>query len=45
VVSWPHWANRLTPHDRHALAPLIWEHVNSHGRFEFDMSSRISALA
>jgi putative transposase len=30
--------------DRHALTPLIWEHVDPYGCFESDMSSRISAL-
>ena len=28
MLARPHWANRMTPRDRHALTPLIWEHVN-----------------
>src|SRR3954468_4001081 len=45
VLARPHWANQLTPRDRHALTPLIWEHVNPYGRYELDMDSRIAALA
>ena len=37
--------DRLTPRDRHALTPLIWEHVNPYGRYELDMRTRIAALA
>jgi TnpA family transposase len=45
MLARPHWANRLTPRDRHALTPLIWEHVNPYGRYELDMTRRIEALA
>ena len=45
VLARPHWANQLTPRDRHALTPLIWEHVNPYGRYELDMATRIAALA
>ena len=45
VLARPHWANRLTARDRHALTPLIWEHVNPYGRYELDMRTRIAALA
>ena len=45
VLARPHWANQLTPRDRHALTPLIWEHVNPYGRYELDMDTRIAALA
>ena len=44
VLGRPHWANRLTPRDHHALTPLIWEHVNPYGRYELDMRTRIAAL-
>ena len=30
---------------RHALTPLIWEHVNPYGRYELNMRTRIVALA
>lgn len=45
VLARPHWANRLTARDRHALTPLFWEHVNPYGRQELDMRTRIAALA
>lgn len=44
VLGQPHWVNRLTPRDHHALTPLIWEHVNPYGRYELDMRTRIAAL-
>jgi TnpA family transposase len=44
VLAQPHWANRLTPRDRHAITPLIWDHVNPYGRYELDMESRIPIL-
>lgn len=42
VLSQPHWQGRLTETDLRALTPLIWEHVNPYGRFELDMTSRLS---
>jgi TnpA family transposase len=45
VLARPHWADRLTPRDRHAITPLIWDHVNPYGRYELDMESRIPILA
>jgi TnpA family transposase len=45
VFARPHWAERLTARDRHALTPLFWEHVNPYGRHELDMRTRIAALA
>lgn len=45
VLAQPHWADRLTPRDRHAITPLIWDHVNPYGRYELDMESRIPILA
>jgi hypothetical protein len=44
VLAQPHWVNRLTPRDRHAITPLIWDHVNLYGRYELDTESRISIL-
>ena len=44
VLARPHWAERLTARDRHALTPLFWEHVNPYGRQELDMRTRIAAL-
>jgi hypothetical protein len=29
------------PRDRHAITPLIWDHVNPYGRYELDMESRV----
>jgi hypothetical protein len=45
VLARPHWANRLTARDRHALTPLFREHVNPYGHQELDMLTRIAALA
>ena len=42
VLAQPHWQGRLTENDRRALTPLIWEHVNPYGRFELDMTTRLS---
>jgi TnpA family transposase len=44
VLAQPHWSHRLTPRDRHAITPLIWDHVNPYGRYELDMESRIPIL-
>ena len=42
MLAQPHWQGRLTPRDYAALTPLIWEHVNPYGRFELDMSTRLT---
>lgn len=44
VLSQQHWHGRLTARDYAALTPLIWEHVNPYGRFEFDMTTRLALL-
>tara|TARA_Y100001963_G_C6713682_1_gene415507 strand:+ start:309 stop:620 length:312 start_codon:yes stop_codon:yes gene_type:complete len=44
VLAQPHWQGRFTPRDYEALTPLIWEHVNSYGRFELDMNVRLALL-
>ncbi len=44
VLAQPHWANRLTPRDRHAITPLIRDHVNPYGRYDLDMESHIPIL-
>ena len=41
VLAQPKWADKLTPRDRAALTPLIWDHVNPYGRFELDMNDRL----
>lgn len=41
VLDDPKWADTLTDADRRALSPLFWTHVNSYGRFEPDMKSRL----
>ena len=33
---------RSSPRDYAALTPLIWEHINPSGRFELDMSTRLT---
>ena len=38
VLAHPDWRLKLEPRDLSALTPLIWEHVNSYGRFELDSS-------
>jgi len=42
ILDRPHWQNRLTARDLHALTPLIWGHINPYGRFELDMQTRIA---
>ena len=42
VLGQPQWERRLTAIDRRALTPLIWEHVNSYGRYELDMETRLA---
>jgi hypothetical protein len=32
------------PRDRHAITPLIWDHVNLYSRYELDMESRVPIL-
>ena len=41
VLARPQWSARLTARDIRALTPLIWEHVNSYGRFGLDMEARL----
>lgn len=42
ILARPHWQGRLTERDLKALTPLMWEHVNPYGRFDLDMTSRLS---
>ena len=44
LLAQPHWQGKLTPRDYAALTPLIWEHVNPYGRFDFDMNTRLALL-
>jgi len=41
ILARPPWSSWLSPRDLGALTPLIWEHVNSYGRFELDMNIRL----
>jgi len=41
VLADPAWAKRLTDHDRRALSPLFWTHVNPYGTFDLDMSTHL----
>ena len=42
ILVRPHWKGRLTDRDLQALTPLMWDHVNPYGRFELDMTTRLS---
>ena len=41
VLNEPGWSERMTPRDLGALSPLITQHINSYGRFELDMETRL----
>jgi hypothetical protein len=41
VLADPHRAVPLAEHDRRALSPLFWMHVNPCGRFSLDMDTRL----
>jgi Tn3 transposase DDE domain-containing protein len=41
VLSEPEWQGRLTVAGLHALAPLLWAHVNPYGTFTLGMSERL----
>ena len=41
VLASPSWTGRLTAEDLRGLTPLIFGHVNPHGRFELDMEERL----
>ncbi|MBA2712695.1 MAG: Tn3 family transposase [Rubrobacteraceae bacterium] len=42
VLSDASWSERLTEEDMRGLTPLLYGHVNPYGRFELDMSKRLS---
>lgn len=35
------WVGQMTPGDYRGLTPLIYSHVNTYGRFDLDLNSRI----
>ena len=39
MLADPAWAKRLADHDRRALSPLFWTHVNPYGTFDLDMNT------
>ena len=41
ILSDPAWANKLTPEDKRALAPLIHAHINPYGLFPLDLYQRL----
>jgi TnpA family transposase len=41
VLVEPKWAGRMAPEDYRDLTPLIYNHVNPHGRFDLDLNCRI----
>lgn len=44
VLAQPNWHGKFAPRDYAALTPLIWEHVNSYGRFDLDMNARLALM-
>lgn len=42
ILAQPEWSQRMTPVDFRALTPLVWEHINPYGRYELDMSTRLT---
>lgn len=42
MLSTSKWSERLTEEDCRGLTPLLYGHVNPYGRFELDMSKRLS---
>lgn len=42
VLEEPKWEKRLKSEDRRGLTPLFYLHVNPYGRFDLDMSRRLS---
>lgn len=45
VLSEKQWRGRMNPANLRALSPLIYAHVNPYGRFDLDMSKRLSIEA
>lgn len=41
TLARPEWADRLTEHDRRALSPLFWQHVNPYGTFRLDLDTHL----
>lgn len=41
VLDDPTWATRLDGHDRRALSPLFWTHVNPNGTFTLDRGTHL----
>ena len=35
------WISKMTPEDKRAITPLIYEHINPYGEFILDMGTRI----
>jgi TnpA family transposase len=44
VLADPEWYNRFTDADWRGLTPLFYKHINPYGRFDLDMSYRISLV-
>jgi len=42
ILAKPEWQNKLANEDLRGITPLIYAHVNPYGRFELNLSSRIS---
>lgn len=41
LLAEPDWSDILTDHDRRALTPLFWAHVQPYGRVTLDMTRRL----
>ena len=40
VLGEPIWLERMGTHERRAMTPLFWGHVNPYGTFQLDMTAR-----
>lgn len=41
ILSHTQWKDKLTPEDKRAITPLIFEHINPYGLFPLDLTHRI----
>lgn len=41
ILNESSWIDKMTPEDKRAITPLIYEHINPYGEFVLDMGTRI----
>ncbi len=41
VLAESHWMQKLTPEDKRAITPLLYEHINPYGIFILDLNKKI----